>query len=40
MMDEIFREELAKGDVFIYMDDILIATEGDLSATNQLLLIC
>ena len=26
MMDSIFREEVAKGDVFIYMDNILIAT--------------
>ena len=30
MMDAIFREEVAKGDVFIYMDDILIATSGSL----------
>ena len=31
MMDAIFREEIASGDVIIYMDDILIATEGDLT---------
>jgi len=30
MMDELFREETAKGDVIIYMDDILIATSGSL----------
>ena len=30
MMDTIFREEVAKGDVFIYMDDILITTSGSL----------
>jgi hypothetical protein len=30
MMDAIFREEIASGDVIIYMDDILIATEGSL----------
>lgn len=30
MMDEIFKEEIARGNVFIYMDDILIATEGTL----------
>ena len=30
MMDAIFREEVAKGNVFIYMDDILIATSGSL----------
>ncbi len=35
MMDEIFKEELAKGDIFIYMDDILIATEGDLHTHKQ-----
>ena len=26
MMDTIFRGQLAKGNIFIYMDDILIAT--------------
>jgi len=31
MMDAIFREEIASGDVIIYMDDILIATKGSLS---------
>jgi hypothetical protein len=30
MMDAIFREEIASGDVIIYMDDILIATTGSL----------
>src|SRR5260221_363874 len=35
MMEEIFKEELAKGDVVIYMDDILIATEGDLHTHKQ-----
>ena len=28
MMDTIFRDQLAKGNIFIYMDDILIATNG------------
>jgi Reverse transcriptase (RNA-dependent DNA polymerase) len=31
MMDAIFREEVASGDVIIYMDDILIATTGSLT---------
>ena len=35
MMDAIFREEVAKGDVFIYMDDILIATSGSLECHWQ-----
>ena len=30
MMDAIFREEIASGDVVVYMDDILIATNGSL----------
>jgi hypothetical protein len=30
MMDAIFREEIASGDIIIYMDDILIATTGSL----------
>ena len=30
MMDTIFREEVAKGDMFIYMNDILITTSGSL----------
>ena len=30
MMDTNFREEIASGDVIIYMDDILIATKGNL----------
>jgi hypothetical protein len=30
MMDEIFKDEAATGDVIIYMDDILIATAGTL----------
>src|SRR6267154_5116830 len=28
MMDAIFREEIASGDIIIYMDDVLIATNG------------
>jgi Reverse transcriptase (RNA-dependent DNA polymerase)/RNase H-like domain found in reverse transcriptase len=31
MMDTIFREEVASGDVIIYMDNILIATTGSLT---------
>jgi Reverse transcriptase (RNA-dependent DNA polymerase) len=31
MMDAIFREEVASGDIIIYMDDILIATTGSLT---------
>jgi hypothetical protein len=31
MMDETFKEEIATGDVIIYMDDILIATSGSLN---------
>ena len=30
MMDATFRDEIASGDVIIYMDDILIATNGSL----------
>jgi hypothetical protein len=30
MMDEIFKDKVATGDVIIYMDDILIATAGTL----------
>ena len=30
MMDEIFHQEIALGDVIIYMDNILIATEDSL----------
>ncbi len=30
MMDDLFRDDLAKGDVIIYMNDILIATDGDI----------
>src|SRR5260370_977722 len=30
MMDDIFRSEIALGYIIIYMDDILIATQGDL----------
>ena len=30
MMDDYFREEIAKGEVIIYMDDILIPTKGTL----------
>ena len=28
MMDTIFRDQLVKGNIFIYMDNILIATDG------------
>ena len=35
MMDDFFREEIAKGDVIIYMDDILIATERDLNGHRK-----
>ena len=31
MMDDYFKEEIAKGEVIIYMDDILIPTKGTLS---------
>jgi len=31
MMDVLFHNEIASGDVIIYMDDILIATTGNLS---------
>jgi len=30
IMDEIFKEEVTSGDLFIYMDDILITTTGSL----------
>jgi len=30
MMDKIFKEEVTLGNLFIYMDDILIATTGSL----------
>jgi hypothetical protein len=30
MMDDLFSEEMATGDVVIYMDDILIATAGNI----------
>src|ERR1700760_4562195 len=36
MMDQVFREEIATRDVFIYMDDILIATEGTLVQHEQM----
>jgi hypothetical protein len=35
MMDAYFREEIAKGKVFIYMDDILIPTKGSLQQHNR-----
>ena len=35
MMDAIFRQEMATGDVFVYMDDILIATNGTLQQHEQ-----
>ena len=28
MIDTIFRDQLKKGNIFIYIDDILIATDG------------
>ena len=31
MMDEVFKEEIATGNVIIYMDNILIATTGSLA---------
>jgi hypothetical protein len=31
MINAIFREEVASGDVIIYMDDILIVTNGNLT---------
>ena len=31
MMDDLFSKELATGNLVIYMDDILIATNGDLN---------
>jgi hypothetical protein len=31
IMDETFKEEIAMGNVVIYMDDILIATSGSLN---------
>ncbi len=30
MMDDLFRDDLAKGDIIIYMDDILITTDSDI----------
>ena len=35
VMDELFKEELAMGNVVIYMDDILIATAGTLDTHKQ-----
>jgi len=35
MMDTLFRQEIATGDVTIYMDDILIATSGSLEQHKQ-----
>jgi hypothetical protein len=35
MMDAYFREEITKGKVFIYMDDILIPTKGSLQQHNR-----
>ena len=31
MMDDIFRDEIATGDVIIYMHDILVATKGSIN---------
>jgi len=36
MMDQLFREEIATNNVFIYMDDILIATDGKLNRHEQI----
>ena len=36
IMDATFREEIASGDVIIYMDDILIATKGSLERHRAL----
>jgi hypothetical protein len=36
MMDSIFREEIASRDIIIYMDDILIATTGNLKSHRNL----
>ena len=35
-MDATFREEIASGDVIIYMDDILITTKGTLDQHRKL----
>ena len=35
MIDNVFKDEVARGDVIIYMDDILIATEGSLNAHKR-----
>jgi hypothetical protein len=35
MMDTLFRQEIATGDVTIYMDDILIAISGSLEQHKQ-----
>ena len=35
MMDKLFKEELATGNVVIYMNNILIATAGTLNAHKQ-----
>ena len=35
MMDEVFKDKIDSGNVFIYMDDILIVTEGNLKQHQQ-----
>ena len=35
MMDALFHNEIASGDIIIYMDDILIATTGNLAHHQQ-----
>ena len=35
MMDALFRNEIASGDIIIYMDNILIATTGSLTHHQQ-----
>jgi len=36
MMDKIFKEEVTLGDLFIYMDNILIATTGSLDEHHSM----
>jgi hypothetical protein len=41
IMDSIFREEIASGDIIIYMDDILIATTENLMLrADNLAIVC
>ena len=34
-LTDVFKDKVARGDVIIYMDDILIATEGSLNARKK-----